>query len=187
MSNEGENEQQVIVTDKIGAPGHEVPEDWLRARVRGWMNTTESPGRDFWIGTYTADGRWIYCSSQLDRWATPPSKQKYAMDVCKHLNRQCAAGGAWLVGWTLEARRFYLLWKDGDGDIQIPIDCDKPFIVIRDWPMHTWENMATAALGVWSEWHRNQEHGKGQQVKRAQGERTSANHLSEGLPVAGLT
>lgn len=178
---------ELVVAESVGALGHHVPEQWLRARVRGWMELHESPGFDYWIGTYTEGGRWIHCSSNGDRWAPSQSKQQYAMDVCRNLNAQLSSGGAWLAGWTLDGRCFYLLWKDADGDIQIPIECEKPFISIRDWKPSVWETHATAALGVWSEWHKNQEYGKGQQVKLAQGDKVSPNHLSEGLPVAGLT
>lgn len=179
-------DSQVVLADQIGAPGHHVPEAWLRARVRGWMELIESPDSDFWIGTYTADGKWIYCSSHGDTWAPHPSKQNFAMKVCRHLNMHCNGGGAWLAGWRFGNREFYLLQKDADGDLSIPIEVGQPFSVIREWPLHIWENHATAALGVAEEFKRAPETTKAQMVKVAQGEHVSKEHYKVGPIVAGL-
>jgi hypothetical protein len=173
----------LIVSDRIEDAGHALPEAWLRSRVRGWMNLVESPDLDYWIGSYTADGKWIYCSSNKDTWGPQPYRQEYARKVVAHLNRTVSAGGAWLAGWIRGGRMFYLLWKDADGDLKCPIECDKPFVVLRNYTVADWERMATVALGVTSEWEKNMEYGKGQQVKRAQGERPSEQHLAEAAKV----
>lgn len=176
--------EELIITDRIDRGGHQMDEGWLRARVRGWMDLVESPGLDFWIGTYTADGRWIYCSSSADGYQPQAYRQQYARDVVRHLNRVIANGGAWLGGWVRGGREFYLLWKDADGDIQIPIECDKPFIALRNWQMTDWERHATVALGVWSEHQKNMEYGRGQEKRVAQGEQVSAQHLKDAPEVS---
>lgn len=165
---------------------HQMPEQWLRSRVRGWLERIESPDLAFWVGTYTADGRWIFCSSDADSWAPKPYRQEYAMNVCRHINKQCSMGGAWLVGWIRGGREFYLLWKDPDGDLTIPIECDKPFIVLRNYTVFDWETHCQAALGVYSEHKRNLEMTDSQQVKVAQGERPSPQHLNSAPPVGIL-
>lgn len=173
---------KIILAD-AGHHVHELPESWLRSRVRGWLELNESPGLPYWIGTYTAEGKWIYCSSEQDRWAPQPFRQEYAMAVCKHVNLQAANGGAWLVGWIRGGREFYLLWKDEDGDIQIPIECDKPFVVLMGYTVYNWENLCNEAFGVYCEAKRALEMTKDQQVKRAQGQRMSAEHHSAAPPI----
>jgi hypothetical protein len=168
---EAEQPSTIVLSDDIEAPGHHVPEKWLRARVRGWLEMIESPDLAYWVGTYTADGRWIFCSSNADTWAPKPFRQEYAMDVCRHINKQCSMGGAWLVGWIRGGREFYMLWKDPTGDLQIPIECNKPFIVLRNYTLSDWETHCQAALGVYSEWQRNMDLSKSQQMHLAQGEK----------------
>ena len=160
-----------------------MPEAWLRARVRGWMNQQESPGLAFWIGTYTAEGKWIYCSSDDDRWIPAQFRVDYAMKVAKHLNQQVPFDGAWLVGWVRGGREFYLLYKDKDGDIQIPIECDKPFIAIRNWTPTNWEHMAATAHLKWVEWQKSLEFSRMQQKRVAQGEPVSPDHLEQAPPI----
>lgn len=169
-----------LVGDKAVKHLHELPEDWLRARVRGWMELCESPDLAYWIGTYKANGTWISCSSQNDAWTPTQLRQTYAQDVCRHLNRQCNFGGAWLAGWFRGGREFYLLWKDPDGDIQIPIECDKPMIALLKWKLTDWERQACTAHAIWHEnFQKMNEIRPGKDtVKVAQGEKTSPAHLS---------
>lgn len=179
--------QPLILTDNIEpGSGHHLDEGWLRARVRGWMHLIESPDQDFWIGSYTADGKWIYCSSRGDTWAPHPAKQDFAMKVCQHVNRQAAGDGAWLTGWRLGNREFYMLHKDVDGDIQIPIEFGQGFSRLREWELHIFENHAVAALGIFSEFKRAPEAAKSQLVKVAQGEKVSKDHYRAGVRASGL-
>lgn len=172
-----------IIEDRISAPGHNMPEAWLRARVRGWMEV-ESPDALYWIGSYSADGKWIFCSSWRDTYRPTDYRMKYAQDVGRHLNREASAGGAWLVGWIRGGHEFYLLWKDPDGDIQIPIEAKKPWIVLQRYTLDDWLKHATAALGVWSEWKRTMEYTNNQTVKLAQGQQPTQGHGDFVPPVA---
>ena len=158
---------------------HQLPEQWLRSRVRGWMELVESPGLAFWIGTYTPEGKWIFCSSNSDMWAPKPFRQEYAMRVCRHINRHCANGGAWLTGWNHGGREFYMLWKDPSGDLQIPIECDKPFVALQHYTDDDWAKHCHSALMVWTEHTRNLELTESQTVNLAQGEAISPNHMAE--------
>lgn len=183
----------IAIAEKLGAGGHVMPEQWLRARVRGWMQT-ENLYQDgaaygvlsWWLGTYTADGRWVYCSSEQDAYIPKPYRVEYAMRVARHLNLHALPhGGVWFAGWSGGGRTFYLLWKDADGSIQIPIECDKSFMAIKGWTPAVWEAQAMVALDRWREFHRNMDYGKGQQKKNAQGEPLSAGHaMSE--PALGV-
>lgn len=164
---------------------HQLPEQLLRSRVRGWLELQESPELAFWVGCYTPEGRWIYCSSDSDLWAPKQFRQAYAMAVCRHINKHCSNGGAWLVGWIRGGREFYMLWKDPDGDLQIPIECDKPFTELKKYTLSDWEKHCSSAHLVYSEHKRNLEMTESQQVKRAQGERTSPQHL-DAAPAIGL-
>lgn len=168
---------KIILASGIDDQVHRMPEQWLRSRVRGWMELTESPGLGYWCGTYTAEGKWIYCSSDDNTLIPTRYRQEYAMAVCRHVNKACANGGAWLVGWIRNCRVFYLLWKDIDGDIQIPIEADKPFIALQKYSVTDWESHCSTAHHVWKEHHKNLEQTGAQQVKRAQGQRTTPEHL----------
>ena len=173
-----------IVGEKAARHLHELPEAWLRSRVRGWMELNESPDLAWWIGTYTAEGTWIWASSRqfvdgpVDAYQPKPFRQDYAMRVAKHLNANCNFGGAWLAGWFRGGREFYLLWKDSDGDIHIPIECNKPFVTLARWPLSSWERQACTAYATWREWKRNVDVREGKDtIKAAQGERASETHL----------
>lgn len=174
----GESGTIQVVSKKAASHLHELPEDWLRARVRGWMELCESPDLAWWIGTYTAEGKWIYCSSDSDLYLPKSYRQTYAMAVAKHLNKHCNFGGAWLAGWFRGGKEFYLLWKDESGDLQIPIESNLPFIALSKWPLVAWERQACTAYATWKEIMKLNEITKRDTVKVAQGEQPSANHLA---------
>lgn len=174
----GESGKIVVVGDKAAAHLHELPEQWLRARVRGWMELCESPDLAYWIGTYAPNGTWIYCSSNGDNYQPKTFRQVYAQKVARHLNKHCNFGGAWLAGWFRGGKEFYLLWKDETGDLQIPIECNKPFIAIVKWPVETWERQACTAYSTWKEIMLQNEVTKKDTVKLAQGEQPSQQHLA---------
>jgi len=175
----------IIVAEKLSAGGHNVPEPWLRARVRGWMELQESPDLAFWIGAYTAEGKWIWCSSDFDQWRPAQFRIDYAMRVAKHLNQQVPFDGAWLVGWVRGGREFYLLWKDSGGDFQIPIECDKPYVVIRNWLPTDFEHICATAHLRWVELQKHMEYSKSQQKAVAQGEQVSPEHFTK-APAIGI-
>ena len=163
---------------------HTLPEEWLRARVRGWLTqeneyktglngsaTIKTAG--WWGCTFTAEGKFL----EVDGGDEPyhPSLLEYdlARRVCRFVNRECNHGGAWIVAWCLGGKRFYLVWKDNDGDFQVPIECDLPLHRYLGWSMNDWAEHASQAYSVWCEWHAQMEYTNGQQVKLAQGEKSS--------------
>lgn len=156
-----------------------MPEDWLRSRVRGWMELHESPNELFWIGTYTRDGQWIWCSSGPDKWAPGPRKQDFAMRVCRFVNQEASRGGAWITGWIRGGREFYMLWKDPDGDISCPVEFSTPLSALERWPLSAFGRHADHAIEITLGWRRDIDTTQNQRVKLAQGEKPSANHGSE--------
>ena len=177
---------KIIVDEKLNEAIHELPENWLRARVRGWMNLNESPDQDWWVGTYTADGRWIWASSNQDTYTPLMHRVEFARRVCRFINKNCAHGGAWLAGWIRGGHEFYLLWKDPDGDIQIPLEFGQPFTVLNGWTNNDIAEHCEQAHAVWVEWHRNLDKTGSQEKKLAQGEQVSAANITEGPAIAGL-
>ena len=175
----GESGAVMVVGEKAAGHLHELPEQWLRSRVRGWMELCESPDLAFWIGTYTPEGRWIYCSSDNDTYVSKTYRQLYAMVVAKHLNKHCNFGGAWLAGWFRGGKEFYLLHKDVDGDLKTVVESNKPFIVLAKWAPEDWERLACTAYVTAGEMRRNSDADRKQgTVKLAQGEKPSQNHLT---------
>lgn len=161
-----------------------MPEQWIRARARAWLENHESPGKMYWVGTYVGK-HWVFCASHRDSYRPPSYRVAYALRICQYLNRECAHGGVWLAGWIKNATVFYLLWKDPDGDIAIPIECEKPFMLIKGWDNETWAEHAEQAWALWSERNKQLEIKPGQQVKLAQGQQPSPGHAN-GEPAIGL-
>lgn len=174
-------DKRILLSEDAGGERHTVAEKDLRSRVRGWL-ILESNWNPFWACADRPDGKLIVTGYQ--NCLPPIAKQEYARNVMRHLNKTIANNGAWVAAWLYNGRRFYLLWKDHDGDIQIPIECDKPFFIIREWTMDEWFKHATAALGIWSEFHKNLDAGKGQQKKVAQGDHVSAAHDAVGKQIS---
>ena len=58
----------------------------------------------------------------------------------------------------------------------MPIDCEKSWLVIREWEMDSWKNLAMMAYGQLLEYNENMELSKGQQYKKAAGEKPPSVH-----------
>ncbi len=169
-------DRRILLPEEAGGATHSVDEEHLRARVRGWLSI-ESNWNPWWCCADTPSGKLITADYNL---VPPIVKQEFARNVMRHLNKTIANNGAWITAWLYNGRRFYMLWKDHDGDIQIPIECDRPFFITRHWSLDDWQKHAVAAIGVWSEWHKNLDANKGQQRKVAQGEGVSRRHIEIG-------
>lgn len=176
---------KIITGETLSERVTEMPERWIRARVRGWMEQIESPDLDFWIGTFV--GReWIFCSSRKDSFFPLQHRMDYARQVCRHVNKQCGHGGVWLVGWIRGGNEFYLLWKDPAGDIKCPIECDEPFNRLLGWTATHWEFHCNNAVQRVRDFERAMELGTGQEKKLAQGDTIDeSRHLQE-APAIGI-
>lgn len=172
--------------EDIGQSLHKLSEEWLRARVRGWMDDENeySPGvkdgkkqvriAGWWVCTYTANGHFLEAAGGHDIYVPSLMQRDLAIRVARYINRECNFGGAWIVGWSLNGDRFYRVWKDAEGDIHIPIETDRPVGVLIRWTLSDFANGCQNAYETWKEFHKVIEAGKSQSVKIAQGERNTA-------------
>lgn len=136
---------------------------------------------------YQAGGNWWCClpsGQKLLEFAYPKHyltagatqimdapKRSYALAICQYLNRQCAHGGCWIVAWLDNCRQFFMVWKDADGDFQVPIECDLSWEQIQTWSLDNWAEHAEQAYRAWKEHVYTLALHKNQLVKAAQGER----------------
>ena len=112
----------IVLDGKISDKNtHSLPTEWLGARLVAWM-FDEAGGSKWWLCALTCEGDYRYASH--DNQHKPPLDHvEYARNVNRFVNRVANHGGAWVTGWFDDVR-FYMLWKDKDGDLQIPIECD---------------------------------------------------------------
>ena len=170
--------------DRIDERVHGMPENWLRTRMRGWMDIEESPGLSWWIGTYTTEGKWIWASSNENSFVPMQHRIDYARRVCRHVNRECSHGGAWFTGWSMGGATFILIWKDPDGDIQLSAPCDRPFTIIQGWALEDWAEHCEQMWQMWCERLDAIELKKSQSAKLAQGQSMNEKQsLAEAPPV----
>lgn len=148
---------------------HALHDNWVASRVPLWM-FSEFPGETWWLCAQLADQKLIY-GSYNNHYEPRPARKDYAESVLRHVNRTAGYGGAWMCGWVRDERLFYLLWKDEDGDIQVPIECEKPWFRIREWKVEDWEGQCHMAVQTYLEFIQNLELQTGQTVKLAQGQR----------------
>lgn len=174
---------RIVVPERLTESVHGLREEWLRSRVRGWMDTenklVDEQGvvhgvASWWIGCY-AGKKWIFASTDKDRWSPGALKEEFARNVCRYVNRECANGGAWLAGWSRSAEWFYMLWKDEDGDLQIELafntkQSNLAFDRLLGWSMEDFCEHAEQSMKTHREWHRDMDYARGQQHKLAQGE-----------------
>ena len=157
--------------DRIYGRTHSLRDEWLMARLSAWFNVdVESP--KVWIAVLHEGGKWFYWSKSGGQ--PPVDKRDYARRVVSFLNKECHHDGAWLGGWTDEGfKRFYLLFKDRDGDIQFPIDTatELPWRELRRWALEDWGNLATGAFEQYVAAIKALELTEGQAVKLAQGQK----------------
>lgn len=150
---------------------HTLPSDLLGKRIVGWMDD-EANGQPWFICALTMEGHYRLRSDD-DMDCPDIERINLAKVICYHLNKTANHGGAWLTGWIGE--EFYMLWKDKDGDIQIPIE-SKKYDTIKEWAMSDFVEQANQAHLIWENWHKDMNYRKGQQVMLAKGERLKGFH-----------
>jgi hypothetical protein len=140
---------------------HNLPDKWLTARAVSWMNS-ETTGR-WWLMSYTANGTPVSASSK----GYQPSieRQEFAKNICEYLNLQNNADGAWMAGFVDKdhEQSFYLLWKDCDGDIRIPIEFPQSFIELSTvWKLDDFLGHSAEAIAALKEYEYALDFNKGQ-------------------------
>jgi len=156
--------------DRLFGRTHSLKDEWLQARLWGWFEREETTRA--WVCVLREGGKWNYWQ-RGDGMPPPIDKRTYARTIVSFLNRELHFDGAWVGGWMDEGwKRFYLLWKDRDGDIQFPIDTatDQRWSQFRHWGVDVWGEHAASALSLWQSAQETLEVRPDQQMKLAQGQ-----------------
>lgn len=162
----------------FGHAVHGLDDRLIGARMLGWM-LSEANGTNWWICGLLKDGKivaWDSTAKATDdkqNLKIPKERELFAINVMSALV-EVAEGGTWLCAWFDDCKRFYLLWKDEDGDIQIPIECDQSWLRLSTWKPDDFCRHAAHAHATWLNLHKNMEYGAGQQIKLAKGEKPSS-------------
>lgn len=147
---------------------HQVPADIAAAGLTGQLNRYAS-GQ--WTGFLLyGDGFGIAMPSSPTVPELPDELWQHLRLWSEALNREMAEDGHWIVAWDHTEGEARLLWRDGDGDLQIVIEIDHGMPRILDWTVLDALNQASAALAIYEEKMR----GLGADrptIKLAQGER----------------
>jgi len=182
----------IDVVSRVEEATHKLEDPWLAGRVRGWMakETAIAGGRVDELGYQTVVGfnHWWLCTVTADRkliesaddptWKPEDDRRDYAHKVCRYVNKHAGMGGVWFAGWIDDkatgGQKFYLLWKDPDGDIQIPCDCQHSWEYIRTkYQLGHWANQCAMMIGQWAEFRRDLEIREQDTIKHAQGQPAS--------------
>lgn len=152
---------------------HKMNEEWLRARVVGWM--VRESERTWFIAALLANGEFLWRShdgeplQDAERWDA-------VRRVLRGVNKNCHHGGAWLVGFL--DGDFYMLWKDRHGDLAIDWkQSTTPWAEMKAWATEDFERHAEMCWMQWHEWHRTMDYAEGQDIRIVQGERPSWGHM----------
>ncbi len=155
-------------------PTHQVANEYMATRVATWFHT-EYVGKRAWMALLSGDGTWFYWNKTYAMGIPPYEKREYARRICAYINRHCHHDGVWICGWLSDHwETFYLLWKDADGDIHVPIEThgwQAGWEALRDkWTDEDWGNHCDAAWQIWYDAIQSLELKEGQSVKFAQGQ-----------------
>lgn len=149
---------------------HKVPDEWLLSRLVPWF-FAETMSTRIWVCYQSETGKWGRWMLNPDLGPPTRDRQYYAERAVAYLNANYNFDGAWVAAWLGdEWRTFYLLWKDRDGDIQIPIECELGWRVIKEWEVEDWGNQAVVARESWLNTQRVLALSEMETIKRAQGQ-----------------
>lgn len=157
--------------DRIHGSTHGLKDEWLSSRLLAWF-MLES-GSLCWTCTLRTDGTWRYWTKVIGQAEPDTYKRDYARKVVAYLNKNLSFEGAWLGAWMDTGwNRFYLLWKDRDGDIQFPIDTagEITWAELQTWSMEDWGNHVSNAHAIWVDTVKTIDAQPDQQLMLAQGQ-----------------
>lgn len=129
---------------------HNLKDQWLTARAVQWM-FSETNGH-WWLTTYTGDGKQLFAADKLN-YKPSFEARELASRVCKYVNKHANYGGAWMAGYLSKDRpeEFYLLWKDSDGDLRVPIEFPFDLKELQGWKLDDFLFHADMALHMFRE------------------------------------
>ena len=130
-----------------------------------------------------------------------PEQIMWSADVLRRLNRELHHDGAWCVVFCdpkppehgelavfagsghREYARYALLWLDQDGDVQFAVEWVRDESELLDWAdvlLAGIDSVMQKCEAAWEIWKLNMrdvlDHGEGQLIKRAKGQRPSTRH-----------
>jgi hypothetical protein len=108
-------------------------------------------GSDAYVVVALANG--VFTRRGLQDFGQVPDGEKLAalITLCRRLNQDVANGGHWVTLWSFQEQRLCALWRDEDGDMQIPIFLDEPWARCRTYAVERLASEAALAYEVWKE------------------------------------
>lgn len=142
-----------LATPFIGAGRSTLTDELRRARLRGFLDR-EARERGWWAVMTGEDGSLIETSSNPIHgmqfgYAPDDERKTFARDICTVANKHAHYNGVWSVVWFRKGRRFALVWKDWDGDIQIMADEETPFWKFKNISLDHWSRHCDEMIRVW--------------------------------------
>lgn len=128
---------------------HKVPDPIV------FVSLAEQLAAEFGSDSYVvvALGNGVFTRRGLQDFGRVPDGEKIAalIALCRRLNQDAANGGHWVTLWSFQEERLCALWRDEDGDMQIPIYLDEPWARCRTYAVERLASEAARAYEVWKE------------------------------------
>jgi hypothetical protein len=118
------------VTWKEGGRFHPVPPELVTIDLASQL--TDEFGDDWYAIITFADGT-MTRRGEADVGPVPDEERlEFLIRMAKRLNREMHHGGHWVTGWAYNPGCVFALWRDSDGDMQIPVYIDDVWPRVRD-------------------------------------------------------
>ena len=129
--------------ERTGLALHRLGDRELSASLIGMLDM-EAGGGGWWALVPRSNGDLLHRHNRL---AILPDaeRQDFARRLVIRLNQELHCNGAWIVGWADANRRWFMFWKDRDGDQHVVVDNDEPWARVRSVPVEHWLDDANAA------------------------------------------
>lgn len=126
----------------------ELSNQLRRARLRGFLDR-ESPEGGWWAVIMDEDMKPHEFWSEELGFVPPELHKQFALRVNEVANRAAHYHGVWCVAWFRHLRRWAIVWKDWDGDIQVfGDDSTDIFKLLALSPEH-WAEHCTTMIETW--------------------------------------
>lgn len=120
-----------------------------------FVGLAEQLAHEFGSDSYVvvALGNGVFTRRGLQDFGTVPDAEKLGalIALARRLNQDVANGGHWVTLWSFQEQRLCALWRDEDGDMQIPIFLDEPWARCRTYAVDRLASEAAKAYEVWRE------------------------------------
>lgn len=126
----------------------ELSNQLRRARLRGFLDR-ESPEGGWWAVIVDEDMRPQEFWSEDLGFKPPELHKRFALSVVEVANRSAHYHGVWCIAWFRGLRRWAIIWKDWDGDIQIFGDDSTDILQLLSLPLDHWAEHCTTMIETW--------------------------------------